>query len=236
MALKNPFKLAKLKIDVYGNRLRIGLPQDTFTAMFNPVSFAMQHENAFAKYQGINTSGRRALYSHSRAKTLTLELVLDGTGVADGSSGTLPGQGSGSVAEHIEQFLRLCFYMDGALHEPKFLKIRWGEGELRDFDCRLQAVDIQYTSFDKNGAPLRATLNTTFVEDLEPAKRVRQEGKSSPDLPHSRIVRSGDTLPLLSQEIYGSSAYYLRVAQANGLDNFRQLTPGQEIFFPPLAQ
>ena len=28
----------------------------------------------------------------------------------------------------------------------------------------------------------------------------------------------------------------LRVAQANGLDDFRQLTPGQEIFFPPLAQ
>jgi hypothetical protein len=236
MALKNPFKLEKLKINVYDNDKRQGAPQDTFTTMFNPASFAMQHENVFAKFQGMNTSGRRAMYSHSRAKTLALELVLDGTGVSDGGSTTPGGQTPQSVSEHIEQFLRLCFYMDGTLHEPKFLKIQWGEGALRDFDCRLQAVDITYTAFDKNGAPLRATLNTTFVEDLEPAKRARQEGKSSPDLPHSRIVRSGDTLPLLTREIYGSSAYYLRVAQANGLDNFRQLTPGQEIFFPPLAQ
>jgi nucleoid-associated protein YgaU len=88
----------------------------------------------------------------------------------------------------------------------------------------LQGVDVTYTAFDKNGAPLRATLNTTFLEDLEPAKRLRKENKSSPDLPHTRIVRNGDTLPLLTKEIYGSSVYYLRVAQLNGLDNFRQLT------------
>jgi nucleoid-associated protein YgaU len=55
-------------------------------------------------------------------------------------------------------------------------------------------------------------------------------------LTHSRIVKSGDTLPLLSKEIYGNSAYYLQLAQANNLDDFRNLQPGQEIFFPPLAQ
>ncbi len=36
--------------------------------------------------------------------------------------------------------------------------------------------------------------------------------------------------------IYGSSTYYLWVAQVNNLDDFRNLTPGQKIFFPPLEQ
>ena len=63
-----------------------------------------------------------------------------------------------------------------------------------------------------------------------------KENKTSPDLSHSRIVKSGDTLPLLSKEIYGSAVHYLRVAQANGLDNFRSLTPGQQIVFPPLEK
>ena len=126
--------------------------------------------------------------------------------------------------------------MDGKLHEPRFLKISWGEGPLEDFDCRLQSADIEYTSFDKNGAPLRAALKAVFVEDKDTPKRVREEGKSSPDLTHARVVRSGDTLPLLCKEIYGSSAHYLRVAQANRLVDFRYLQPGQEIFFPPLER
>ena len=44
----------------------------------------------------------------------------------------------------------------------------------------------------------------------------------------------GVLLPLLTREIYGTEAYYLRVAQVNNLDDFRNLTPGQVLFFPPL--
>src|SRR3954466_9584715 len=99
--LQNPFKLHKLKIKAYGSRLRSGLPQDTFVVMFNPTSLSMRHENVFQKLQGINTSGRRAMYSHSRAKELQLDLVLDGTGVTDFGITTLLGKGVKSVAAQI---------------------------------------------------------------------------------------------------------------------------------------
>lgn len=227
--LKNPFKLHKLKINAYESSKRRGQPQASFTVMFNPASFAMRHENVFQKQQGLNTSGRQALYSHSQASTLQLDLILDGTGVVESI-------GQKSVATQIKDLLELCFYMDGKIHEPKYLKIQWGEGALKDFDCRLQSVDIEYSAFDRNGAPLHATLKTTFVADLDPNKRVRQEGKNSPDLTHTRVVKAGDTLPLLAKAIYGSAHYYLRVAQANHLDDFRNLTPGQELFFPPLEK
>jgi len=238
MALKNPFKLQKLKISAYGDSTRSGQPEpkDTFTVMFNPETISMKHENVFQKFQGINTSGRTANYSHSRSDELELELVLDGTGVTDYGLATLVGKGTDSVSKQIETFLNCCFYMDGKLHEPKYLKIQWGDGLLADFDCRLQSVSIEYTSFDRNGAPLRAKLATSFQEDLDSSKRLRKEGKSSPDLSHVRIVRSGDTLPLLSKEIYGTSEFYLRVAEANNLDDFRNLRPGQEIIFPPLQK
>lgn len=174
------------------------------------------------------------MYSHSRSDQLKLDLVIDGSGVTDYSLIRLLGLGSDSVSEQIDKFLELCFFMDGNIHEPKFLKLQWGDGPLKEFDCRLQSVDIKYTSFDRDGSPLRAELTTVFVEDLDSAKRLRLEGKSSPDLSHSRVVKSGDTLPLLCKEIYGSSEYYIRVAEANQLDDFRNLTPGQELVFPPL--
>lgn len=235
MALRLLNKLQRLKINVYGNRLRYGMPQAVFTAMFNPTTLDVNHTNEFAKLQGINTQGRKVQYIRSRSREHYLELILDGTGVTDPGLSTLAGGGTAGVAGQVKQFLDLCFHMDGNIHEPRFLKIQWGEGELKDFDCRLESVDIEYTLFDRSGAPLRAVLKAKFIEDIDSAKGVRLAGKNSPDLTHTRIVKSGDTLPSLSKEIYGSSQYYLRLAQVNNIDDFRNLTPGQELIFPPLA-
>jgi len=74
-----------------------------------------------------------------------------------------------------------------------------------------------------------------LLSNEEVQKQMAIEAKSSPDLTHSRIVKNGDTLPLLSKEIYGSSSHYLWIAQQNQLDDFRNLTPGHRLFFPPLV-
>jgi hypothetical protein len=225
-------KLQKLKITSYDkpNRRTSGTP---FEVMFNPNSISVRHANKFSKLQGINTKGRTPQYSYTCSDEIKLDIVLDGTGVTDYGLVKLFGK-TKTVAEQILQFMEMCFYMDGGIHEPKFLKIQWGEGVLKDFDCRLQSVDIEYTLFDKSGASLHAVLKTSFIQDVDPVKRPILEGKNSPDLSHVRTVKSGDTLPLLCKEIYGSSQYYLRLAQINKLDDFRNLTPGQEIIFPPL--
>jgi nucleoid-associated protein YgaU len=225
MPLTNPASLEKLTISAYLDSKRTR-SKGVFEVMFNATSFAIKHQNAFQKLQGINTSGRQARYSHALPREFTLSLILDGTGVIDEVGAQQ------SVADQIKAFLNLCFYMDGKIHEPRYLKIQCTA--LNDFDCRLQSVDTKYTLFDNHGSPLRAELATVFIEDLDPDKRVRKEGKSSPDLTHSRIVKKGDTLPLLTREIYGSAVHYLWVAQQNKLDDFRNLTPGQELHFPPL--
>jgi nucleoid-associated protein YgaU len=48
-----------------------------------------------------------------------------------------------------------------------------------------------------------------------------------------RIVKEGDTLPSMVYKIYGDYKYYLEVAKVNGLNDFRNLQPGKQIFFPP---
>ncbi len=74
-----------------------------------------------------------------------------------------------------------------------------------------------------------------FVEDLDTEEaRAALDRLSSPDLTHVRTVQAGDTLPLLCTSIYGSARHYLLVARHNGLDDFRQLQPGQQLQFPPL--
>jgi nucleoid-associated protein YgaU len=71
---------------------------------------------------------------------------------------------------------------------------------------------------------------------VEDDLRVAKENRSSPDLTHYRIVKAGDNLPLMTQRIYGDPKYYLEVARVNKLVNFRNLKPGQAIYFPPIEK
>ncbi len=233
MGLFSKMKLKKLTIKAYAKKARSGIPIGTFEAMYNPESFSQKYEIEYGKNQGFNSTNSRVNYARSKPRVLNLKLILDGTeveqmGLSLGAKKT--------VSERVKQFLDLTFRMNGQIHEPNYLMVEWGgkdDGGLI-FSCRLGDVDVSYTSFDRDGSPLRAELDINLISDQDVKKRMAEENKSSPDLTHSIIVKAGDTLPLLTQQIYGTSAYYLRVAQVNNLNDFRNLTPGQELFFPPL--
>jgi Contractile injection system tube protein len=232
VSLKNLFKLEKLTIEAFENverSTKVKPPDDVIVVMFNPTTFGEKHTNSYDPAAlPINASGVPAKYAYGAPSSLKFDLVLDGTGVEGFGVQLL---GAKSVRRRIADFKKLCLEMNGTTHEPNFLKIRWGNFK---FSCRLAALDITYELFDEAGDPLRAKLGVTFVKDESAESIFLKEGKNSPDLTHVRVVKSGDTLPLLCKEIYGSSAHYLRVAADNGLDDFRNLVPGQTLHFAPL--
>lgn len=224
------FKLEKLTIVSHTNKKRNG-PGETFEVMFNPESYSLSYENVYSRKQGINTSGREAQYSMSKPERLKLKLVMDGTGVD--LFGVEHVFKSYDVNKEIDRFLKLTSYMNGKIHEPKYLTLKWGD---LIFKCRLGSVQVTYSLFGRSGIPLRAELDTEFFGDLEESERLKKEDKNSPDLTHYRIVEAHDELPLMCESIYGSSRYYVYVAKANNLDDFRNLEPGQEIYFPPIEK
>ena len=224
------FKLERLKIKAFSDVARgTGDSVGEFEAMFNPESFRQRYSIRYGRGQGLGASDQTAVYSRSDPSDLNLRLVLDGTGVNEIGLVQL-GQPK-TVPERVTEFLDLAVRMNGDIHEPNYLLVEWGD---LSYSCRLRSVDVTYTSFDSDGRALRAELDATFYSDVDYERRMREENRSSPDLTHLRVVRSGDTLPLLAREIYGSSSHYLWLAERNGLDDFRNLTPGQELLFPPL--
>jgi len=231
MGLLSLFKLERLKIEVYGDSLRIGLPKDSLKVMFNPESYSLSYGNEFSKYQGINAPATSSEYILSKPAGLSLKIIIDGTGVSEQGIFTLLHKKD--VYAEVDQFVKATADVDGNIHEPKFLKIVWGK---LNFDCRLLSVTINYTLFDPSGNPLRAELDTFFKADTDNTKALKKIDLTSPDLTHKRIVKENDTLPLLCESIYGTPDYYLEVAKANKLTNFRALYPGQELFFPPVKK
>lgn len=221
-------KLQKLKVEAYASEARSGKPDGVFEAMFNPESYSLRYDNVFQQSQGINTDGQKSKYSLSKPQELSVKLLLDNTGAVSYGMET-PKEGR-DIYKEVQRFLELTCYMDGAIHEPKYLKVEWGD---LIFDCRLVSVEVNYTLFNRSGQPLRAELNTQFKGDLQPSKRVQKE---SIDLTHVRMVKSGDTLLLMVQRVYNNPSYYIQVAQVNRLNNFRKLKVGQTLRFPPVGK
>jgi hypothetical protein len=242
MALGDLFELARLTIAGYKDATRQEPPLGELTAQYNPETLSMHHESVFQQRAG-GLAGEGE-WSYSQPRRLAVNLIFDGTRVGYMGVerlGKLP-----SVAEQIRKFLAVCYQVEGKIHEPLYLKLRWGKalhgfaafGDEPEpaFNCRLHSASVNYKAFDRDGAPLHAELAAVFVEQLDPPKAAAELKLSSPDLTHRRVVVAGDTLPLLCRDIYGSPVHYLRVAQVNGLDDFRSLVPGQELIFPPFER
>jgi phage tail protein X len=200
---------------------------DSFEALINPENYTMSYKLKFSQGgQGQGTSGKQLKYEYTEPAEMSFEFLFDNTGIIDGEP-------RDSVADDLKRFRQVLIDYKGDSHEPRHFKLVWGENSI--FKGRATAVDITYKLFKADGTPIRATAKVTFKSSIEEEKRAAKENKQSPDLTQVRLVRRGDTLPLLCYQVYGDPRYYLQVAERNGLANFRDLEPGTSLQFPAIA-
>jgi hypothetical protein len=126
----------------------------------------------------------------------------------------------------------LAFKYDGDIHSPNFIQLSWGT---LLFNCRLSTLSMNYTLFKPDGTPLRAKADATFIEFRNQKEISETDTDASPDMSHLVTVKRSDTLPNLCQSIYGDCTYYAKIAAFNRLTDFRDLTPGTQLLFPPLG-
>ncbi len=222
-------KLVITAVDKEGNELDDG-QHKPFNVMFNPDQYTLTYRNSPRKPKVLSPTPKDAEHGGQSTQDFKVKLLLDGTGAAEYDSRKTGRTENEAVQKRVAHFLKTCFEVNKEKHKPNRLHIEWG---IIDFFGWLQSVQVHYTLFDQSGIPLRAELDCHFIgESIQNA--VRPQDLNSPDMTHIRQVKAGDTLPLMAKAIYGSSRYYLLVAQANGLDDFRNLQPGTKLYFPPL--
>lgn len=204
---------------------------NVFTATINPSSYKRKYGTKFAGTgdDQDNAIGKPApvpKFSRSEPEKVSFSLTLDGTGVVPDAQGI-------TVAEQVEKLRNIAYDYSGEEHEPDAVQLDWGQ-ELKAFQARLTSLEIDYSLFDPDGAPLRASLSLEFIEALTEAQVALEANNQSPDLTHIVRVVQGDTLPLLCERIYKDVSKYLEIARFNDLDSFRDLTPDTLLRFPPM--
>lgn len=220
-AIKLPFNLKILPMNKDG--IPMGLP---FLAMFNPEQIAIREDLEWEDNCAPGREGSDPTYKKTKGRTFTLELTIDGSGV-NTNGVKIP------VLAQILLFRSATTHIAGVLHRPPYLLVQYGTFIST---CVINSSTVTYTMFDMFGLPLRAKISASFSERTIPGLSDVLNMLSSPDLTHRRIVQQWDLLPLLTYRIYNNQHYYLQVARANKLKNFRNLQAGTEIVYPPLAE
>ncbi len=221
-------KLEKLKIIAFKNADYSDSPdeQQTYTAMLNPETYILDYKVEYQDGQGQGTSSAQQRFTVAKPGEWSGEILLDSSGIIDGN----PRE---SIEDDVTELRDLLLKYEGDIHEPKHFQVLWGS---LLFKGRCTGLNINFKLFNPDGKPIRAVCKVTFTGSVEDNLRTAEERRESPDMTHYRMIKAGDTLPMLCYSIYGNSGYYLQVALVNKLSSFRRLEPGTEIFFPPIEK
>jgi phage tail protein X len=222
--------ISKLRITAYTDGNFTAAVGPAFAVTINPDKYSHGYRIKYTDPQAQGSSGGSPKFNKVPSETVSFELVFDGTGVVPPP---VPQTEPPDVAKQVETFKNLVFAYSGKIHSPKFLTLAWGTLLFR---CRLSSLDLTYKLFKPDGSPLRATARAVFIGYSDEEELARQANKTSPDLTHLLTVKAGDTLPLMCWEVYGTSAYTVEVARANGLTSFRNIPAGTQLVFPPLRE
>ncbi len=237
MSIFNSGKLEKIKIVSYQDPTRkFKKNKGEFTCLFNPESYSIRSYNNYHKRVAIADLSDTSEFLDQGYEILSFRIIIDGTGVSEYNPNpfSLDSITPGFVKEQVELFQKNVVEYDGELHQPRFLRVQWGNN--LDFPCRLTTANFNYTLFSRSGDPLRVEIDTEFSYDEGETKSEAEKGKKSPDLSRIHLVKAGEQLPSLCQNFYGSPMYYPLVAAVNSMDDFRNLRPGREIYFPPIEK
>lgn len=222
-------KLEKLRIVAYkDSKFSDEVENGEFITLLNPEKYKFQYRVEQNEDQASGTSSAPIRFNKILPQTLEFDFLFDRTGVIAGYEVTEDG-----IINDIDHFKKVVYDYNGEKHKPNYLMITWGSLLFKGY---LKEMDIEYKLFRPDGTPIRALATTKIGEFVEEELRTAQENNQSPDMSHYRTVKEGDTLPLMTYRIYGDSKYYLEVAKANGLTNFRKLKTGAELIFPPLQK
>ncbi|MFT4924929.1 MAG: hypothetical protein ACI8WB_001019 [Phenylobacterium sp.] len=154
------FSLQKLTI-VQIDPITLQKKLESFEVMFNPKSYQETY-GVEVDATAVLAGGEILHYIPSSANTMDFELVFDGS-----KAELYPWQqilSSKTVEQRIDRLFKVAGYpprSDKGVSKinPLPLQVSWGR---LAYQCILQQVKVDYSQFDRDGKPTRATLNTTF--------------------------------------------------------------------------
>jgi hypothetical protein len=210
------------------------------TVLFNPESYSVSKSVTWSPPQSSGGGGNTQrkvnaptlTFGGGGSRQLTLELFFDVSEPIKQAG--QPETRIKDVREETNKIVALTRIERGE-EQPRVCEVSWGQAPVDSdfpFIGVISSLTQKFTLFSADGKPLRANLNVTFVEFLDPELDQR---KTDPELT-TRIIKRGDTLSNIAAEVYRDPTLWRAIAQANRLSDPRNIDAliGQTLTIPKL--
>ncbi len=197
---------------------------------FNPSQLSMSRR---AQWQSTPTAALRdgvvPEFMGPEPRELSVEIFFDRSDDPD----------SNDVMKMVESLFRCCEVTSASIaaKQPStpWVIFQWGSFKTARFHAYVASVEATYTLFGTTGMPIRATCQMQLHEI--PSDTLGQNPTSGA-LTARRVHRlvAGDTLQSLAWREYGDATVWRAIADANGIDDPAQLTPGTELMLPAVEE
>jgi LysM repeat protein len=189
-----------------------------FTVMFNPEEYTLNKDNNFASQAVPGLSGPLLQFVHGNMRTLEMELFFD----------TFEAQTD--VRAETNKIVQLLD-INSELHAPPILRVAWASLQFR---CVLARASQKFILFLPDGTPVRARLNVSFSEYIDPNQESKQVNRQTANFTKIHVVQQGETLSDIAGRLYKNPQLWRPLAIVNDTENPRSLQTGQELQIPPL--
>lgn len=200
---------------------------EKLTLGINPESLKSERGIVYRKDKQLGTTNGSNTFESYEPEKLSFSLTVDTTGVVEGT------QDTDEAYIKVKELENLLYTYNEEGHRPSYIIIAYGEIL---FKGQLASMKIDYTLFNNEGIPLRATVDLSFSGFRCSEEDKKKYSKLSPDMSRLIVIKENDTLANLCHQIYGNSHLVAQVAGFNNLNGFREIPVGTELLFPPLKK
>lgn len=199
------------------------------TVLFNPTEYSLERANSY-KATAVPGLGAPLLqFVNGESDQLSMELFLDDYTDPKGPT-SLRQPETDPVAKRLRDLTKLL-EIDRDLHAPPPVRFNWGPFE---FAAVIEKLGRKVTMFHPDGAPARVTLSVSFKEYRTLRQQLENPRRESADKTKRRVVVGREALWSIAAREYDDAAEWRRIAEANDLDDPREIAPGDWLLLPPI--
>jgi nucleoid-associated protein YgaU len=202
---------------------------NVITVLFNPTEYSFERTNSYKTTAVPGLGSPLIQFVNGECDSLSMDLFLDDYTDPEGPTSMLQRE-KDPLMKRLADISKLL-NIDRDLHAPPPVRFNWGPME---FSAVVEKLSRKVTMFHPDGSPARLTLATTFKEYRTLRQQLEQPRRESADKTKRRVVVGREALWLIAAREYADAGEWVRIAEANDLDDPREIGPGDWLMLPPI--
>lgn len=202
---------------------------DFITVLFNPTEYSFERTNSY-KATAVPGLGSPLLqFVNGESDRLSMDLFLDDYTDPQGPT-SLQQKETEPLTKRLDALFGLL-EIDRDLHAPPSVSFNWGK---LGFRAVIEKLSRKVTMFHPDGTPARATLSVSFKEYRPLSTQLITPRRESADKTKRRVVVGKERLWFIAAREYDDANEWTRIADANDLDDPREIEAGDWLLIPPI--